>query len=358
MQLSINGVPLIVTLADDDSSRIEGLMNTPQLDMETGLLFRWPDSTPRSFWMKDTSIPLDIAYISDTGDILNIEEMEPFSLKSVISNGPATCALEVNRGWFRENGVKQGDHVSGVFNDIPKLSDSVILEQAEFRLPDDDFYYNDTVDAVVSDIIRILPVKMPIEETEITENIDYDWNYPIDPDSWEENWESAPAFFEIELKVIPEGFSDDHPGWNIDANAGWGGAGASIEVEVQFRPGLEIDTKTLITLENELSNVIAHEIHHLTQHDGPLERPNCSVVPPSTTAPAGYYDYFTSACEIPAFLIGFRAESSKTGRPTEELIRSYLENQVAAGLITTKEADDITSRWMNHSVWDKQQAGV
>lgn len=352
MQLSINGVPLIVTLADDDPSRIEGLMNTSQLDTETGLLFRWPDSTPRSFWMKDTSIPLDIAYISDTGDILNIEEMEPFSLKSVISNGPATCALEVNRGWFRENGVKQGDHVSGVFNDIPKLSDSVILEQSEFRLPDDDFYYNDTVNMVVGDIISFLPMKMPIEEIDLTESLEYDWNYPIAPDAWEENWESAGAFFEVELQVVPKEFSDDHPGWNIDGTAGWGGAGASIEIEVHLRPGLEIDTKKLIALENELSNVVAHEIHHLTQHDGPLERPNCSVIPPSL-ATGAYYDYFTSACEVPAFLIGFRAESSKTGRPTEELIRSYLENQMLTGLITTKEVDDITSRWMNHSTWDK-----
>jgi uncharacterized membrane protein (UPF0127 family) len=353
MQLTINGIPLTVNIADDDSSRISGLMNSEELTPDTGLLFRWPDVQPRSFWMKDTTIPLDIAYISDTGNILNIEEMEPLSLSSVISNGPAMCALEVNRGWFDKNGIKPGDNVSGVFNDMPKLSEGIIREQSQFRLSEDNFYYSDVVDFIVADIMSALPDQVPDEGSDVDEIFEYPWDYPIAPDIWEEHWQGSGPFFEIELRIVSRDFAQDHLGWNIDGSAGWGGAGASIEIEMQFRSGLKITAEKIIELENELSNVVAHEIHHLTQQEGPFERPNCSSVPPST--PETYYEYFTSACEIPAFLIGFRAEASKSGRPAKKLMSAYLDNQVVAKLITTAEANDISTRWLNHSVWNKQK---
>jgi len=353
MQLTINGIPLTVNIADDDSSRISGLMNSEELTPDTGLLFRWPDVQLRSFWMKDTTIPLDIAYISDTGNILNIEEMEPLSLSSVISNGPAMCALEVNRGWFDKNGIKPGDNVSGVFNDMPKLSESIIREQSQFRLSEDDFYYNDIVDLVVADIINALPDQSPIEENDIDEVFEYPWNYPIDPGVWADHWKPSSAYFEIEFKIVPTDFSKDHLGWNIDAHAGWGGVGASVEIEVQLRPGMIIDAEKIIAFENELSNVVAHEIHHLTQHGAPLERPNCAAVSTSPS-PETYYEYFTSACEVPAFIIGFRAESSKSGIPAKNLIDAYLYNQVAAELITSTDASNISTRWLNHSTWNKQ----
>ncbi len=116
MKISINGKSLEVSLAEDEYTRSNGLMNTTQLSQDQGMLFRWPESSPRSFWMKDTSIPLDIAFIASDGSITNIEQMVPFSLKSVLSTKPASCALEVNSGWFEENGVKPGDIVDGVFN--------------------------------------------------------------------------------------------------------------------------------------------------------------------------------------------------------------------------------------------------
>ena len=109
MKVSIGGVPLTVHAADDDATRSKGLMYVDDLEENSGMLFRWPTSEPRSFWMKDTRIPLDIAYISDKGEIISIEEMEPLSLKSVVSPAPASCALEVNRGWFGRNGIKVGD---------------------------------------------------------------------------------------------------------------------------------------------------------------------------------------------------------------------------------------------------------
>ena len=120
MQVSINGTPLVVHLADDDASRSQGLMGYDGLEENSGMLFRWPTAGDRSFWMKDTSIPLDIAYISDKGEIIEIKQLEPYSLSSVVSSKPAACALEVNRGWFDSNGIKPGDVVHGVFNDMPR----------------------------------------------------------------------------------------------------------------------------------------------------------------------------------------------------------------------------------------------
>lgn len=116
MKISINGNDLDVSLAEDEFSRSSGLMNTTKLEKDAGMLFRWPDSSPRSFWMKDTSLPLDIAFIASDGKIINIEQMTPFSLKSILSTSPASCALEVNSGWFKERGIKPGDTVDGVFN--------------------------------------------------------------------------------------------------------------------------------------------------------------------------------------------------------------------------------------------------
>ena len=116
MKISVNGHELDVSLAEDEFKRNLGLMNVESMPEDSGMLFRWPDASPRSFWMKDTSLHLDIAFIASDGSIINIEKMRPFSLKSVLSASPASCALEVNSGWFEERGVKPGDIVDGVFN--------------------------------------------------------------------------------------------------------------------------------------------------------------------------------------------------------------------------------------------------
>jgi len=116
MKISINGKELDVSLAEDEFSRSNGLMNTELLPSDAGMLFRWPKADPRSFWMKDTSIPLDIAFIASDGSITNIEQMVPFSLKSILSASPASCALEVNSGWFKKHNIQPGDIVDGVFN--------------------------------------------------------------------------------------------------------------------------------------------------------------------------------------------------------------------------------------------------
>ncbi|MFO8042809.1 MAG: DUF192 domain-containing protein [Alkalispirochaeta sp.] len=100
-----------VEIADTPESRQQGLMFREDLGPDEGMLFVFPDSQVRSFWMKDTPLPLSIAYISAEGRILEIRRMEPYSEEPVRSRYPARYALEVNRGRFSEVGVTPGDEI-------------------------------------------------------------------------------------------------------------------------------------------------------------------------------------------------------------------------------------------------------
>jgi uncharacterized membrane protein (UPF0127 family) len=110
--VSINGHRLIVELAATPQSRRCGLSNRATLDENHGMLFVYPLSELRTFWMKDTRIPLSIAFLDDAGNIINIEIMSPNQTgKKYYSSKPALYALEVNQGWFRSHGIKTGDQV-------------------------------------------------------------------------------------------------------------------------------------------------------------------------------------------------------------------------------------------------------
>tara|TARA_R110001583_G_scaffold38874_3_gene125183 strand:+ start:1024 stop:1395 length:372 start_codon:yes stop_codon:yes gene_type:complete len=113
-ELSIKNKNLHIELANTPLKRSLGLMYRKKLDPNMGMLFIFPENNKKSFWMKDTHIPLSIAYINEDGVILNIEDMDPFSLDSVLSMGPCRYALEVNRGWFKKNGIQAGDQINGI----------------------------------------------------------------------------------------------------------------------------------------------------------------------------------------------------------------------------------------------------
>jgi len=74
-------------------------------------LFVFEAAAVQSFWMRNTYIPLSIAYIDENGIIVRIKDMEPLDLTSVTSDYPAQYALEVNKGWFKKRGIKEGDSV-------------------------------------------------------------------------------------------------------------------------------------------------------------------------------------------------------------------------------------------------------
>ncbi len=109
--IKINGKTLFVELATTEEERQRGLMFREKLEKDHGMFFIFPKVEYASFWMKNTLIPLSIAYIKDDGCISQIEDMEPQSLKSHPSAMKVKFVLEMNKGWFERNGVKVGDYI-------------------------------------------------------------------------------------------------------------------------------------------------------------------------------------------------------------------------------------------------------
>ena len=100
---------LTVEIADTQPEREKGLMFRYSIPRDNGMLFVFDREISLSFWMKNTFIPLDIAYISAKGIINEIYRMEPLDYSIVYpSKKPAKYALEVNAGWFKKNGIRPG----------------------------------------------------------------------------------------------------------------------------------------------------------------------------------------------------------------------------------------------------------
>ncbi len=100
-----------VEIARTMEERAKGLMYRNRLKPETGMLFVFPRDQKPSFWMKDTKVPLSIAFISKDGIIREIIRMKPLSRKNMVSTYSVRYALEVNRGEFERLGIKVGDKV-------------------------------------------------------------------------------------------------------------------------------------------------------------------------------------------------------------------------------------------------------
>ncbi len=101
-------------VANTPETRRKGLMFRTRLAAQSGMIFIFPKERRISMWMKNTRIPLSVAFIDSSGRIVNIERMQPNSEKTHSSTGPAKYALEMNQGWFSENGVKSGHLVTGL----------------------------------------------------------------------------------------------------------------------------------------------------------------------------------------------------------------------------------------------------
>lgn len=102
----------LVEIADDEPERQRGLMYRPPLADDRGMLFQFPDSAERSFWMQNTPSSLDILYIDTTGTIVSIaHHTTPFSEAQLPSNGAANGVLELRAGRAEEIGAKAGDKV-------------------------------------------------------------------------------------------------------------------------------------------------------------------------------------------------------------------------------------------------------
>lgn len=111
VSITIQEKKLRAEVVRTEEEKARGLMYRERLGNDEGMLFVYEEEEFLSFWMKNTRIPLSIAFIDRTGKIVDIQDMEPFQLKHHVSAQPAVYALEVNQGWFRKNGLRVGHQV-------------------------------------------------------------------------------------------------------------------------------------------------------------------------------------------------------------------------------------------------------
>ena len=137
-------LPLNIEIPRNETEFNLGLMFRESLDYDSGMLFVFEENGQKSFHMKDTRIPLDIAFIKEDGTIESIKELKPFTLLPVYSEGDVSSALEVNRGWFAENNVNVGDKI------VVPLNEDVEIHDA-----------NGNLYATVIDIIKPEPMVVP-----------------------------------------------------------------------------------------------------------------------------------------------------------------------------------------------------
>ncbi|MCB9683813.1 MAG: DUF192 domain-containing protein [Alphaproteobacteria bacterium] len=93
-------------------------MNRDSMGADDGMLFIYRDEAIRGFWMKDTRIPLSIAFANRHGEIVKIADMTPFDQSRISSLAPAMYALEMNKGWFEAHDVKKGDKIADLPTDL------------------------------------------------------------------------------------------------------------------------------------------------------------------------------------------------------------------------------------------------
>jgi uncharacterized membrane protein (UPF0127 family) len=122
VQLKIKGHAVSAEVAANEQTRTTGLMYRFSLRPDSGMLFVFTNAQPLAFWMKNTYVPLSIAFIDADGRIMNIEDMAPQTEATHGSRGLAMYALEMKKGWFGANGIAPGDRVEGL-EKVPRGSE-------------------------------------------------------------------------------------------------------------------------------------------------------------------------------------------------------------------------------------------
>jgi uncharacterized protein len=113
-QLRISNHTLSVEVAHTQATRSQGLMYRQSLGENSGMLFVFPQPDRYSMWMMNTDIPLSVAFLDESGTILNIADMMPRTATAHRSAGASKYAVEMNRGWFAARNIKPGDRVTGL----------------------------------------------------------------------------------------------------------------------------------------------------------------------------------------------------------------------------------------------------
>jgi hypothetical protein len=112
--LEIRGHTLRVEVASTEAERRLGLMHRRSLGEDQGMVFTYDKPSPQAMWMRNTLIPLSVAFVGADGRILNIEDMAPLTEDAHASKGDAAWSIEANLGWFRKRGIRPGDRVKGL----------------------------------------------------------------------------------------------------------------------------------------------------------------------------------------------------------------------------------------------------
>ena len=100
-------------VAQTPDQRSTGLMFRSTMGTNEGMLFAFEEPGQQCFWMKNTLLPLSVAFVADDGSVVNIESMKPQTLDSHCSKKPVRFVLEMNDGWFAKRGIKPGFKLSG-----------------------------------------------------------------------------------------------------------------------------------------------------------------------------------------------------------------------------------------------------
>lgn len=106
---------VVAEVARSYEERQRGLMYRESVPEGTGMLFVFPEEDTQGFWMQNTYVPLDIAFLDSSLNVVDIQQMEPESTVTQYSRAPAIFALEVREGWFEERGIEVGDQAEIVF---------------------------------------------------------------------------------------------------------------------------------------------------------------------------------------------------------------------------------------------------
>lgn len=113
-QLSAGIHVIKAEVAAADAQREQGLMFRRQLEPNQGMVFIFDYKARQCMWMKNTLLPLSVAFMDESGKILNIEDMQPQTLNDHCSLAPASFALEMNLGWFAKHGIGKGQIIQGL----------------------------------------------------------------------------------------------------------------------------------------------------------------------------------------------------------------------------------------------------
>jgi uncharacterized protein len=113
-ELQIRAKTIKVAVAHTPHQILSGLMFLTFLPKDHGMVFVYPHERVWCMWMRNTQLPLSVAFLDGRGQVIQFENMEPMTVNLHCPRSPARYAIEMNRGWFDTNGIKEGDIVQGL----------------------------------------------------------------------------------------------------------------------------------------------------------------------------------------------------------------------------------------------------